>query len=443
MSAASLGLAARSAATHKGDPIMDHVDALAREASRITPPTHVARDRRCHRRGRVPERVRRRRRRRQWWRHDDRRWRGVVERRRRRRQAAPPRRPRPSSGSGGGGGGDLVAQLGIEEASAGKGKAVDLGAVLALTGTGSYYGKTMTRGLDLGAKHIAELGGPTFNYTYLDHKSGDPAAGVQAMAELVAKGVQMKFASYGDDIGAMLSPTTENKVFTLDGGGGTGIFAQGKPYFWGTRAITPNDTLPGVFRWFKENYPDKKTVGVMGWDAGAEINEITKKDILQKISRCRARVQRAVRAGADRGPGLLAGDPEDQGQRARPAADRPLRPGPRVVLQPGGDRRAEGAADGLRVHPGRPERVEGHVRLGGLHLLLRLLRSEEPEEPARQEVRRGLQQGIRRGSGLLRRQLLRERVRDVGDHAADLEGRPRRRAHRRDDGQGAAGRTSR
>jgi branched-chain amino acid transport system substrate-binding protein len=190
----------------------------------------------------------------------------------------------PSGGGGGGGGGDLATQLGIEEASAGKGQTVDLGAVLALTGTGSYYGKTMTRGLDLGAKHIAELGGPTFNYVYLDHKSGDPAAGVQAMAELIAKGVQAKFASYGDDIGAMLNQTTENKMFTLDGGGGTGIFAQGKPYFWGTRAITPNDTLPGVFHWFKENYPDKKKVGLMGWDAGAEINEITKKDILQKIA---------------------------------------------------------------------------------------------------------------------------------------------------------------
>jgi branched-chain amino acid transport system substrate-binding protein len=183
-----------------------------------------------------------------------------------------------------GGGGDLVAQLGIEEASAGKGKTVQFGAVLALTGTGSYYGKTMTRGLDLGAKHIAELGGPTFSYTYLDHKSGDPAAGVQAMAELIAKNVQMKFASYGDDIGAMLAQTTENKMFTLDGGGGTGTFAQGKPYFWGTRAITPNDTLPGVFHWFKENFPDRKTVGVMAWDAGAEINESGKKDVLQKIA---------------------------------------------------------------------------------------------------------------------------------------------------------------
>ena len=66
------------------------------------------------------------------------------------------------------GGGDIGADarprmLGIEEASAGKGKTIELGAVLALTGTGSFYGKTMSRGLDLAAKHIAAAGGPTFN----------------------------------------------------------------------------------------------------------------------------------------------------------------------------------------------------------------------------------------------------------------------------------------
>ena len=178
---------------------------------------------------------------------------------------------------------DLATLLQIDPASAGKGKTVDIGAVLALTGTGSFYGKTMSRGLDLAAKHIQELGGPTFKYTYLDHKSGDPAAGVQAMAELVAKGIHLKFASYGDDITAMLSSTIENKVFTFDGGGGTGITAQGKPYFWGTRAITPNDPMPGLFKWTKEAHPDAKTVGVVQWDLGADNNKGTKDDVLAKL----------------------------------------------------------------------------------------------------------------------------------------------------------------
>jgi branched-chain amino acid transport system substrate-binding protein len=189
-----------------------------------------------------------------------------------------------TTGGSGGGGGDLLTQLGVEEASAGKGKTIDLGAVLALTGTGSFYGKTMSRGLDLAAKHIAELGGPTFKYTYLDHKSGDAAAGVQAMAEIVSKGIQAKFASYTDDIGSMLSSTEENKVFTLDGGGGTSIFGQGKPYFWGTRAITPNDPMPGLFKWTKTAYPDAKTVGIVQWDIGADNNKVTRDDVLAKIS---------------------------------------------------------------------------------------------------------------------------------------------------------------
>ncbi|MGI9053906.1 MAG: ABC transporter substrate-binding protein [Ilumatobacteraceae bacterium] len=178
----------------------------------------------------------------------------------------------------------IAALLGVEEASAGAGKTIELGAVLALTGTGSFYGKTMSRGLDLAAKHIAANGGPTFTYNYFDHKSGDAAAGVQAMAELVAKGVQVKFASYVDDLGAMLSATAESKMFTLDGGGGTSIFGQSQPYFWGTRAITPNDPMPGLFQWFKETYPDKKTVGLCGWDIGEPNNGIIREDILKRIA---------------------------------------------------------------------------------------------------------------------------------------------------------------
>ena len=104
------------------------------------------------------------------------------------------------------------------------------------------------------------------------------------MTELVSKGVQAKFASYVDDLGAMLAATAENKMFTLDGGGGTSIFGQGQPYFWGTRAITPNDPMPGLFQWFKETYPDKKTVGLVGWDIGEPNNGIIREDILAKIA---------------------------------------------------------------------------------------------------------------------------------------------------------------
>jgi branched-chain amino acid transport system substrate-binding protein len=179
---------------------------------------------------------------------------------------------------------ELATMLAIDPATSGKGQSVELGAVLALTGPGSFYGKTMTRGLELAAKHIEAAGGPKFSYITLDHKSGDAPAGVAAMTELVSKGVTAKFASYVDDLGAMLAATAENKMFTLDGGGGTSIFGQGQPYFWGTRAITPNDPMPGLFKYLKATYPDAKTVGLVGWDLGEPNNTTVKTDILKKIA---------------------------------------------------------------------------------------------------------------------------------------------------------------
>jgi ABC-type branched-subunit amino acid transport system substrate-binding protein len=159
-----------------------------------------------------------------------------------------------------------------------------MGNVLALTGSGSFYGKTMTRGTDLAVEHIKAAGGPTITVKYYDHKSGDAAAGKQAITELGEAGFPAKLASYVDDLGAMLEGTAQYKMFTLDGGGGTSIFGQGQPFFWGTRAITPNDPLPGLFKWTKETYPDAKTVGLSGWDIGEPNNGIIKEDVLKKIA---------------------------------------------------------------------------------------------------------------------------------------------------------------
>jgi len=179
---------------------------------------------------------------------------------------------------------DLGKVLGIDPANAGKGLAFKMGAVLALSGTGSFYGKTMSRGIDLAVKHIAAAGGPNIQVTYKDHKSGDAQAGQTAITELGEAGFPAKLASYADDLGAMLKGTAQYKMFTMDGGGGTSIFAQKMPFFWGTRAITPNDPLPGLFQFLKQTLPGKTKVGLAGWDVGEPSNGIVKKDILQKIS---------------------------------------------------------------------------------------------------------------------------------------------------------------
>jgi len=190
-----------------------------------------------------------------------------------------------SGDSGAAADGDLRALTGFDaESEACSDAEIDLGAVLALTGPGSFYGKTMTRGIDLAVAQIDEVGGPHFNVIYKDHKSGDPAAGQQAITELGESGVPAKLASYVDDLGAMLAGTADYEVFTLDGGGGTSEFGKAQPFFWGTRAVTPNDPLPGLFEYTKESNPEATTVGLVGWDVGDPSNGIIKEDVLAKIA---------------------------------------------------------------------------------------------------------------------------------------------------------------
>jgi branched-chain amino acid transport system substrate-binding protein len=177
----------------------------------------------------------------------------------------------------------LAELLHIDPASAGQGITFDVGAVLALSGSGSFYGKTMSRGIDLAVEHIKVAGGPNLAVKYYDHKSGDPAAGRQAVVELGEAGYPAKLASYADDLGAMLAGTAQYKIFTFDGGGGAPIYAQGQPYYWGTRAITPDDVLPGLFKWLAATQPERKTVGLTGWDVGEPNNSTLKTTILQKI----------------------------------------------------------------------------------------------------------------------------------------------------------------
>ena len=153
-----------------------------------------------------------------------------------------------------------------------------MGAVLALTGNGSYYGKTMTNGIELAVKHIKAAGGPTFEVAYKDHKSGDPAAGVTAATELGTAGFPAKLASYGDDIGAMVTQTEQYKMMTLDGGS-----LQGRPFLWGARAQVAIDQYPGLFKYTKEAMPDAKTVGWVGWDLGEPLNTDTREILMKSL----------------------------------------------------------------------------------------------------------------------------------------------------------------
>lgn len=160
-----------------------------------------------------------------------------------------------------------------DEKNSGKGLKIDLGLQLAFSGSGSYFGRVMATGAKLGAKHIEALGGPTFNLIEKDHKTGDPQAGVQTTRELGLANVPALLSSYTAVLGAILPGVEQYKMMTFDGGGGTSTFAQGKPYFWGTRAITPNDTWPGMFKYVTSKLPKVKSIGSVQWDLG-ENNQI-------------------------------------------------------------------------------------------------------------------------------------------------------------------------
>lgn len=157
----------------------------------------------------------------------------------------------------------------INAADAAKGVTYNMGAVLALSGSGAFYGQVMSKGINLAVKHIAALGGPNIQVSYKDHKTGNPTAGVNAVNELGAAKVPVMLASYVDDLGAMFAGNAQYKILSLDGGGGTGLFGDGKPYFWGMRANTPVDPFPGVVHYLTQKMPQVKKITFVGWDLGA------------------------------------------------------------------------------------------------------------------------------------------------------------------------------
>ena len=309
----------------------------------------------------------------------------------------------------------LATMLGVDAATSAKGEDFPMGAVLALTGPGSFYGKTMSRGIDLAIKHIAAAGGPNIKVKYWDHKSGDAAAGKTAITEIVAGKYPAKLASYVDDLGAMLEDTAKNKIFTLDGGGGTSIFGQGIAYFWGTRAITPNDPLPGLFRWWKENNPGKTKVGLVGLGRRRRAERADQSRHPEEDRRCRAHAQRPLRAHHGGEPGLLPGPAEGPGQRARPAARRLYGQDLGSFINQSSTAGLKAFIVGFEFTPDGVNASKGSYDSAGWTFAYDYFDPTNPVSPLAKLFVDGVQEGVRRRPRLLRRQLLREHVRDVGD----------------------------
>jgi len=182
----------------------------------------------------------------------------------------------PLLGAAGGQYADLARLLDIDPQYAGKGLHLELGAVYPLTGTADLFGSHFSDVPDLAFKHIAALGGPSFDFLLKDNKTGDPQAGVDAVRELGDAKCAMELSSIAADFGSMIPGIEQYRILTLDGSGGTSVFAQGKPYFYGSIAITPNDAMPGVTQYIAAKMPLVRRVASVGWDLGTLSDQVAK-----------------------------------------------------------------------------------------------------------------------------------------------------------------------
>jgi branched-chain amino acid transport system substrate-binding protein len=173
-----------------------------------------------------------------------------------------------SADTGGVSGAQVTKLLGVDAKNAGKGMKIKLGAVLALTGPGSFYGTNQGNGIKLAAAQIKAAGGPDFQLDFKDHKTANAQAGVQAARELGTARTPVVLTSFVGDIGAMFPGLAQYKMLGLDGGGGTSDFGQSKAYFWGMRAIEPDDDFIGAMKYWQATDPKIKRVSLVYFDQG-------------------------------------------------------------------------------------------------------------------------------------------------------------------------------
>ena len=174
-----------------------------------------------------------------------------------------------SPGTGGVTGTQVRAALHLLGAdNTGAGMVFKLGIAVSLTGPDAYLGTLQGNGARLAAAQIAAAGGPDIQLVFEDLKSADPDAGKLAIGKLADAGVPAVLTAYSGDLGAMLPGLEHHKMLGFDGGTGTTDLAQAKPFFWGTRAIMPDDDFAGALQYWSETNPRIKRVSLVYEDQG-------------------------------------------------------------------------------------------------------------------------------------------------------------------------------
>lgn len=169
-------------------------------------------------------------------------------------------------GGGSGGGGD------------GGGK-LQIGALYAMTGSGSFYGEVMSAGSQLAASQVNESGGAEghrFELLIEDHQSGDADAAVSAARKLMqVNNVRVILSSFTAPTVAV-QPLATNQGAVVFNGGGVGEDLVGKENLYNTRMLG-KQLLPVLVKHaVQEN--DASRVATIFWNdaAGRSNNDVTK-----------------------------------------------------------------------------------------------------------------------------------------------------------------------
>ncbi|MCW2538332.1 MAG: amino acid/amide transporter substrate-binding protein family [Frankiales bacterium] len=151
--------------------------------------------------------------------------------------------------------------------NAGAGLAYPFAAGLLLSTSQAPYGQSSLKGINLAIKQIKAAGGPDLAPNIKDF-AASTTAGANAMRQW--GGAKLPFAITCGFFaqGNVIAPGQQYKVLMTDPGGGDIKAFQGKPYVWGTRAITPNDTYAGTVQYLAAKMPNIKKVVVAGADIG-------------------------------------------------------------------------------------------------------------------------------------------------------------------------------
>ena len=155
-----------------------------------------------------------------------------------------------------------------------------IGSILAMTGSGNYYGTVMSRGAQLAVEEINAAGGVDGTKLELfieDHKSGNAQAAVAAMNRLLnIHNVRAVQTSFSPPTLAIAPIADEKEIFLINGGGVSASLIGASKYLVHNRSLA-SDLARGMT--LRAHERGLKKMAIIAWktDAGDSVREISKK----------------------------------------------------------------------------------------------------------------------------------------------------------------------